>query len=121
MQAKTNDTTVARGREAEMRAERHLQNQGLRPVDRNFRIRGGEIDLIMRDGSTLVFVEVRQRSGSDFGGAAASITAIKQSRIILAARYYLARHGECDCRFDCVLFDAGVLTWIRDAFVVDSF
>lgn len=116
MRGKTNDTTVARGREAEARAAAHLEKCGLRLVDRNFRVRGGEIDLIMRDGATLVFVEVRARRNGDFGGAGASIDARKQARLTLAARHWLARHGECACRFDCVLFDAGRLTWLRDAF-----
>src|SRR5574343_642874 len=103
MQAKANDTTTARGREAEERAAKHLECYGQRVILRNFRIRGGEIDLICRDGKTLVFVEVRQRSRSDLGGAGASITAAKRRRLILAARHYLARHGEQPCRFDCVL------------------
>lgn len=120
MRTKTNDTTVAKGREAELRAERHLQNCGFQQVDRNFRVRGGEIDLIMRDGETLVFVEVRQRSSKDYGGAGASITALKQRRIVLAARHYLARRGDCECRFDCVLIDGDTLDWVRDAFVVDT-
>ncbi|MGB5208749.1 MAG: YraN family protein, partial [Azonexus sp.] len=69
MQAKTNDTTTTRGREAEERAARHLESRGLRVVARNFRIRGGEIDLICRAGSTLVFVEVRLRSAQPQGQA----------------------------------------------------
>ena len=120
MQAKTNDTTTTRGREAEERAARHLEGRGLRVVERNFRIRGGEIDLICRDGRTLVFVEVRQRSHSDFGGAGASITAAKRGRIVLAARHYLAGKAACDCRFDCVLIDGDKLEWLRDAFAADT-
>jgi putative endonuclease len=120
MRAKTNDTTSARGREAEERAARHLAAHGLRLVERNFRIRGGEIDLICRDGAGLVFVEVRQRSRSDFGGAGASITAAKRRRIVLAARHYLLGKADCDCRFDCVLIDGEQLEWIRDAFAADA-
>nr|MBL8409769.1 YraN family protein [Dechloromonas sp.] len=120
MRAKTNDTTTARGREAENAAAAHLEKHGLRLVERNFRVRGGEIDLICRDGATLVFVEVRQRSRSDFGGAAASITPAKQRRIILAARHYLAGKSDCDCRFDCVLIDGGQLEWLRHAFAADA-
>ena len=120
MQAKNNNTTVALGREAETRAAAYLENCGLRLVDRNFRVRGGEIDLIMKDGRTLVFVEVRQRSRSDYGGAGASITAAKRRRIILAARHYLARRGDCDCRFDCILIDAGQLEWLKHAFAADT-
>lgn len=120
MRAKTNDTTTTRGREAEARAAGHLEGRGLRVVARNFRIRGGEIDLVCRDGRVLVFVEVRLRSRADFGGAAASITAAKRRRIVLAAQHYLAGQPACDCRFDCVLIDDGQLEWIRNAFVVDD-
>jgi len=116
MQAKTNDTTVARGREAERQAATHLAGRGLRLLESNFRVRGGEIDLIMRDGPTVVFVEVRARQRSDFGDAAASIDLAKQGRIVLAARHWLARHGECACRFDCVLIDNGRLRWLKNAF-----
>lgn len=123
MQAKTNDTTTTRGREAEALAARVLEARGLHVVTRNFRIRGGEIDLICRDGQTLVFVEVRLRSRRDFGGAGASITATKQRRIILAARHYLAGQPDCDCRFDCVLLDgleASRAEWIKNAFSADA-
>jgi putative endonuclease len=120
MRAKTNDTTTTRGREAEDRAARHLESGGLRIVERNFRVRGGEIDLICRDGRTLVFVEVRQRSRSDFGGAGASITAGKRRRIVLAAQHYLLGKPDCDCRFDCVLIDGGELAWLKNAFAADD-
>jgi putative endonuclease len=114
--------TMSRGREAEDLAARHLERRGLRVIRRNFRVRGGEIDLICRDGKTLVFVEVRLRSRQDFGGAGESITAAKRRRIILAARHYLARQPN-PCRFDCVLLSGledGTLEWIRDAFSADS-
>ena len=107
------------GRQAEDLAARFLEKQKLKIVMRNYRCRGGEIDLVCRDGSTLVFVEVRQRSNRGFGGAAASITAEKQRRIILAAQHYLAaqRQTETPCRFDCVLIDGETpLEWLRDAF-----
>ncbi len=120
MRAKTNDTTTTRGREAEALAARYLESCGLLVISRNFTIRGGEIDLICRDGKTLVFVEVRMRSCGDFGGAAASITAGKRRRIILAARHYLAGKPDCDCRFDCVLIDGGQLEWIKHAFSADD-
>lgn len=120
MGAKANDTTTARGREAEERAARHLEKRGLKVVDRNFRVRGGELDLICRDGATLVFVEVRQRARADYGGAAASITAGKRRRIVLAARHYLAARPPCDCRFDCVLIDGDALEWLKNAFAADD-
>ncbi|MGB8249432.1 MAG: YraN family protein, partial [Azonexus sp.] len=78
------------------------------------------IDLICRAGSTLVFVEVRLRSRGDFGGAAASITAGKRRRIVLAAQHYLAGKADCDCRFDCVLIDGEQLEWIANAFAADD-
>ena len=110
----------ADGAAAEQLAARHLAQQGLVVLERNFRVRGGEIDLICRDGRTLVFVEVRLRGRGDFGGAGASITASKRQRIILAARHYLAGKADCDCRFDCVLIDGDQLQWIRDAFAADD-
>ena len=91
-------------------------------LEKNFRVRGGEIDLICRDGESLVFVEVRLRSSSHYGGAAASITSTKQRRIIQAARHWLAKHGEQFCRFDCVLLDAldeSRIEWIKNAFAAD--
>ncbi|MDR0578933.1 MAG: YraN family protein [Candidatus Accumulibacter sp.] len=113
-----NDTTARAGQEAENLAARFLERRGLAVIARNHRCRGGEVDLICRDGGTLVFVEVRLRRGGGFGGAAASITPAKQRRVALAARHYLAttgRHGP-DCRFDCVLLDGKNVEWIRDAF-----
>lgn len=122
MRASGNDTTT-RGRAAEALAASHLERHGLKVVERNFRIRGGEIDLVCRDGRALVFVEVRLRTRSDFGGAGASITAAKRRRLVLAARHYLLRHPEVDCRFDCVLLerldDSGI-EWIRNAFGADD-
>ncbi|MDP2826014.1 MAG: YraN family protein [Sulfuritalea sp.] len=114
-------TRQAKGAAAEQLAVDYLAQRGLAVVARNFRVRGGEIDLICRDGKTTVFVEVRLRSRSDFGGAAASVTAAKQARLILAARHWLVRHGETPCRFDCMLFDGPdtetrTIEWLRDAF-----
>lgn len=86
---------------------------------RNFRVKGGEIDLVCRDADTTVFVEVRKRARSEFGGAAYSVTPAKQRRLVLAARHWLARHGDCDCRFDCVLIEGDELEWIRNAFSAD--
>jgi putative endonuclease len=111
------------GARAETIAARHLERQGLRIEARNFRVRGGEVDLIARDGSTLVFVEVRLRRHAAFGGAAASITAAKRRRLVLAARHYLQRRPEQPCRFDCVLLDGldeRHLTWMRNAFAADD-
>ncbi|MFA6615438.1 MAG: YraN family protein [Hydrogenophaga sp.] len=114
-------STRQRGNAAEDLALAHLQAAGLRLVRRNFRTPGrggGEIDLIMREADgTLVFVEVRQRRDDRYGGAAASITAAKQARLLHAARLYLAgQTGPPPCRFDAVLIEAGQLTWLRNAF-----
>ena len=115
-------TTKRRGDEAEARARRHLEAQGLRWLTGNFRTPGrggGEIDLIMREpDGTLVFVEVRQRSRSDFGGAGASVGPLKQRRIVFAARHYLLRlPSPPPCRFDLVLLDgANPITWLHGAF-----
>jgi putative endonuclease len=112
-------TTCQIGAAGEETAARYLLARGLQILVRNFRIKGGEIDLVCRDGGVTVFVEVRRRARTDYGGAAASITYRKQQRLILAARHWLARHGECACRFDCVLIDGEHLEWVRDAFSTD--
>lgn len=112
--------TQTLGKDAEARAEALLTHEGLRPVARNYRCRGGEIDLVMRDGEHMVFVEVRFRSHGGYGGAAASIDHRKQQRLVLAARHYLVSSGwSGPCRFDVVAFepDRGG-RWIRDAFGV---
>lgn len=108
---------MQRGAAAEARAAEHLQDAGLVLIERNYRCRGGEIDLVMRDGGTWVFVEVRERNNPAFGGAAASITPGKQARLIRAARHYLSRHRlDAPCRFDAVLIDSGHIEWLRSAF-----
>jgi putative endonuclease len=108
------------GADAERRAERFLRARGLSLVERNYRCRFGEIDLVMRDGETLVFVEVRLRTHAGFGGPAASITTAKRGRLLRAARHYLASLGRAPrCRFDAVLLAApedAAIEWVRDAF-----
>nr|WP_255429290.1 YraN family protein [Ramlibacter albus] len=120
MQPRPEATTKARGDAAEDLALAHLQAQGLQLVTRNFRTPGrggGEIDLVMREGSTLVFVEVRKRASRAYGGAAASVTPVKQRRIVFAARHYLLRLRNAPaCRFDVVSFEGGAVQWIRAAF-----
>ena len=114
-------TTRQAGDAAEARALQHLRAAGLHLLERNYRTPGrggGEIDLIMRaaDG-TLVFVEVRQRSGAQHGGAAASVSLTKQRRIVLAARHYLQRwRSPPPCRFDVVAIEADGLHWLQGAF-----
>jgi putative endonuclease len=110
------------GDAAEALAASFLARHGLRVLERNWRVRGGEIDLICVDRGCLVFVEVRLRTNSHFGGAAASITTAKQRRIVLAARHYLAGKREQPCRFDAVLLDGlseTRLEWIKNAFAAD--
>ena len=107
---------IADGVRAEEQAARFLAGRGLKILARNYRCRGGEIDLVCRDGATLVFVEVRLRTNRDFGGAAASITPAKQRRIALAANHYLAGKPLPACRFDAVLLDGADIDWIRNAF-----
>ena len=92
-------------------------------VNRNYRCRRGEIDLVMRDGDVLVFVEVRRRTSRVFGGGAASIDARKRTRLVAAAEHYLMSHRIGDhrpCRFDVVAIDGpyrhAAIEWIRDAF-----
>jgi putative endonuclease len=116
-------TTKSRGDAAEGAARAYLVRAGLRFVEANYRTPGrggGEIDLVMRapDG-TLVFIEVRQRSGASHGGAGASISAVKQQRIILAARHYLMRFASPPpCRFDVLLVQGapGQIEWLPAAF-----
>lgn len=112
-----------RGQLAEQRAEAYLRAQGLTTRMRNYRCKAGEIDLIMAEGSTLVFVEVRLRSHRSFAQAAETVDWRKQQKLIRAAQHYLQRQGLTDkvaCRFDVVAFDPnrteGQINWLRDAF-----
>lgn len=104
------------GDAAEDQALAYLQRQGLSLVERNFRCKGGEIDLILREGSTVVFVEVRARASVAFGGAAASVTPAKQRRLLLAAQVWLQGQSRLPpCRFDVIAFEGGQLQWLRNA------
>lgn len=111
------------GLEAEKLAATFLANHGLKLVMQNYHCRYGEIDLIMKDAKTLVFVEVKLRSNNQFGGAAVSITQQKQQKLILTAQHYLQAQaqimGEPVCRFDAILMnkaDLQHIEWIRNAF-----
>ena len=109
------------GGQAEQLAAAYLNQQGLKLVTSNYQCRFGEIDLVMREGITLVFVEVRLRSNANFGGAAMSITASKQQRLARTAEHYLQQYGESACRFDAILMsemDMGNIEWIKNAFEV---
>ena len=118
----SNNSHLLHGAQAEILAEKFLAKRGLRVIARNFRVKGGEIDLICSEGNSIVFVEVRLRTSKGFGGAAASITAHKQRRLVLAARHWLLANGERACRFDCVLLDGldeANIEWLRGAFSAD--
>ncbi len=112
---------VAQGTAAEELARRYLEARGLTLVTRNFRCRAGELDLIMRDGGQLVFVEVRSRRHTRYGTPAESVTRTKQQRLLRAAAFYLQRQRlDLPCRFDVVAIlqadGEPQLEWIRDAF-----
>lgn len=114
---------LVRGRAAEDLAAAHLTGQGLAILTRNYRVAGGEIDLIARHGAELVFVEVRSRRSAAFGSGAESVTPAKRRRLLLAAQHYLATLGQRTpppCRFDIVsitgTLDAQHLDWLRNAF-----
>jgi len=118
-------TTKQKGDAAEDAALRHLQQAGLKLLERNYRTPGrggGEIDLIMREADgTVVFVEVRQRASASHGGAAASVTPTKQRRIVLAARHYLMRLKTLPpCRFDVLTLQGQETKWLRGAFTIDA-
>ncbi|MCY4747070.1 YraN family protein [Pelomonas sp. UHG3] len=122
--SRSKPATKARGDAAEDAALAHLVRAGLRLLERNYRVaagpsrHAGEVDLIMQDrDGTLVFVEVRARADTTHGGAAASVTARKQQRLIYAAQHYLLRHATPPpCRFDVVAIDGETLTWLQAAF-----
>ena len=123
MKLNSNNAGIA----AEALAATFLVNNGLKMVMQNYHCRFGEIDLIMTDAKTLVFIEVKLRTSGQFGGAAASITPQKQQKMILTAQHYLqqARYQtEPACRFDAILMTGHLSTntnlqqieWIRNAF-----
>jgi putative endonuclease len=87
-------TSHSRGQHAENACCKYLQQQGLKLLGRNYRGRGGEIDIIMQDKDSLVFIEVRFRKNNHYGGALASITPQKQKRILATAEQYLQRETE---------------------------
>ena len=107
------------GQMAEDRALAYLQQRGLKLIERNFRCKGGEIDLILAEPASnlLVFVEVRQRSSQRYGGAAASVTRGKQAKLIIAAQVFLQRYADLPaCRFDVIAIEDDAIEWIRQAF-----
>jgi len=113
------------GDDAEHDACCYLQDRGLQLLCKNFRCRGGEIDLIMRHGDSLVFVEVRYRRHLGFGRAAETVSTVKQGRIIRCAQFYIHRFGywNAPARFDVVCIEGAdkhrQIDWITDAFQVE--
>lgn len=113
----------AAGNDFEQRACIELERAGLKLLARNYTTRHGELDLVMRDGETIAFVEVRYRKNASHGDAAASVTASKQAKLILAAQHWLAahpQHARRACRFDVVSYDGPAHAvrheWLRGAF-----
>lgn len=111
------------GQTAENQACDYLQQQGLQLITRNYRCRLGEIDLIMNDKSTLVFVEVRYRNTLKFGGSLQSVTTAKQTKLTRAASFYLQQNKMTEstaCRFDVIAIDLiqgkTSVEWVKDAF-----
>ena len=107
------------GKQAETRAVAELERRGYAVVARRYRTRHGEIDIVARDGETIVFVEVKAKDTAEFGTAVEAVGARKQQRIISMAVDYLARNRLTakPCRFDVVAIDGSVLTYYRGAFV----
>ncbi|OGR49394.1 MAG: YraN family protein [Elusimicrobia bacterium GWC2_65_9] len=114
-------TRIATGKKAEDMAAEYLQAKGMIVIERNFRAKTGEIDLIARDADEIVFVEVRARASSGYGGAAASVDASKRRKVVRAASVWLAARGwDGPCRFDVVAVQGGRLEHIPGAFEADS-
>ena len=104
---------------AEQLAYNYLIAQGLQPITNNYQCRVGEIDLIMRDGSFIVFIEVRSRTAKTFGSAAASISLVKQQKILKTAAYFLMyKYQDVPSRFDVLSIDGKnqKINWIKNAF-----
>lgn len=116
----------AAGEAFERRACRELERAGLQALARNYTTRHGELDLVMRDGDTVVFVEVRYRVRDGHGDAAASVTRAKQAKLIRTAQLWLAAHAQHasrPCRFDVVSYDGPAheprMHWLKGAFEVE--
>ncbi|MEI2431303.1 MULTISPECIES: YraN family protein [Lysobacter] len=119
--------TRGRGAAVEAAARDHLLGYGLRPLASNAGFRVGELDLVMLDGDTVVFVEVRYRRDDRYGGGAVSVDARKRRKLVLAALAFLQRHralADRACRFDVVEAQGDPerprLNWLRDAFRADD-
>lgn len=111
---------LLKGDSAEQQARRHLEKQGLKLLQTNYRCRRGEIDLIMQERDTLVFIEVRYRKSDSFGSAVETVTSGKQRKLIMTARHYLQENRvNAPCRFDVVGItgpNGDRVEWIKNAF-----
>ncbi len=120
------NTTREVGQDAERLAQGYLEQRGLELISRNYGCRRGEIDLIMRDGNFLVFIEVRYRKNTVYGSAAESVTRQKQRRLLTTAEYYLQNeklYGDNSCRFDVITITGQYnpdIEWIKDAFQAEA-
>lgn len=111
------------GAAAESEALAHLQAIGLKLIQRNYLARGGELDLVMQQDMTLVFIEVRYRTAGNHGDGVDSVSVSKQRRLLAAARQFVAEHPQYarwTSRFDVLALGAGGLRWVRNAIVVDG-
>ncbi|MCP4991138.1 MAG: YraN family protein [Colwellia sp.] len=117
-------TSTDKGQVTEQFAEDFLIKQGLLPINKNYRCRQGEVDLIMREGDTFVFVEVKYRKSTRFGGAIAAISATKQKKVKHCVTFYLQQAGlneyNTPCRIDVIALEGDinqpVVTWLKNAF-----
>ncbi|OTA17541.1 YraN family protein [Xenorhabdus vietnamensis] len=121
---KPTSNRYALGRHYEQKAKLFLQKQGLVFVTENVKIRGGEIDLIMRDKYTWIFVEVRFRQNAQYGGAIATITQSKRRKLLYTAAVWLSQRNECletaSCRFDVCAITGQKFEWLQNAFTLNE-
>ena len=117
-------SSSSKGQLTESYAQEYLSKQGLTLIERNFHSRQGEIDLIMLDGDTYVFVEVKYRKSKDFGGAIAAVSTSKQKKIKQCVTFYLHQNSlneyNTPCRVDVVALEGDItqpdVTWLKNAF-----
>jgi putative endonuclease len=111
------EKTAVKGKAAEVAARLYLEHHGLKFVEQNVRYRFGEIDIIMRDGNDWVFIEVKYRTHSQYGGAVNALSLAQVRRLRKAASHYIQLNRiDAICRFDVIAADPSGIQWIRDAF-----
>lgn len=111
------ERTAVKGQAAENAARQYLEQRGLKFVERNVRYRFGEIDIIMRDGKDWVFIEVKYRTHTQYGGAVNALSLAQTQRLRKAASHYIQLNRiDAICRFDVIAADPSGIQWIRDAF-----